>query len=428
MSRDPMTEDDLADLSDDEIMGMASAPVMEEVPAEGASTTDEAEDDQTENNAEGEAAQDDALDTAADDQDDADLAQDTDGEPKTETPDADAEIADQDDAAVEKQTTSKKPVKAAEAKQEPEPKADDKPADETPKAAAPIDYKAAYDAVMAPFMANGKEVKLESLDEAVRLMQMGANYTKKMQGLAPNLRIVKMLEKNGLLDEQKLNRLIDIENKNPAAIKQLIKDSGVDPLDIDITEDSGYKPGNHQISDVEMRFSNTVEEVISDPIGKELINTIHRTWDMQSKDALWSDPDILHILTQQRKNGIFAKINAEVDRRKTLGYVQQDTPFLEAYQKVGLEMDKQGLLKPETTPKTPAQPGAQSQPNVPDQGRKVLDQRTGLKKPGTTVANNDKARAASSTKGGPVKGAVDFNPLAMSDEEFEKTAAIAKRL
>ena len=37
--------------------------------------------------------------------------------------------------------------------------------------------------LFAPFKANGKDIKVDSVEEAIALMQMGANYSKKMAGL-----------------------------------------------------------------------------------------------------------------------------------------------------------------------------------------------------------------------------------------------------
>ena len=48
------------------------------------------------------------------------------------------------------------------------------------------DYESLYKQMMAPFKANGKEFAPSSPDEVIRLAQMGANYTKKMQALKPN--------------------------------------------------------------------------------------------------------------------------------------------------------------------------------------------------------------------------------------------------
>ena len=83
----------------------------------------------------------------------------------------------------------------------------------------PVDYEAFFKQVMAPFKANGRTIELKSPDEAIRLMQMGAGYGRKIQDLQPHLKVLRMLEKNELLDENKLSFLIDVNAKNPEAIK-----------------------------------------------------------------------------------------------------------------------------------------------------------------------------------------------------------------
>ena len=263
---------------------------------------------------------------------------------------------------------------------------------------------------MAPFKANGKEVKLENPDDVIRLMQMGANYTKKLQALQPRLQMLKMLENNNLLDEGKLSYLIDLDKKNPQAIQKLLKDSGVDPMDIDTTAEPSYQPGNHKVSDAEFNFSSTLEEVASDPAGKDLILTINQTWDKSSKDELWKDPNILRVLTEQKQNGIYAKITTELERQRMLGTLGTE-PFLKAYYRIGNSMQQSGLLGTSA-------PAQQEQ-------RQVVETRTVAK---STVTNGDKARAASPTRTAPKQVVADFNPLSMSDEEFEKSGELAKRL
>ena len=51
-------------------------------------------------------------------------------------------------------------------------------------------------------------------------MQMGAGYGRKLQDMQPHLKTLRMLEKNNLLDEGKLSYLIDLDQKNPDAIKK----------------------------------------------------------------------------------------------------------------------------------------------------------------------------------------------------------------
>ena len=102
-----------------------------------------------------------------------------------------------------------------------------KPKKDTSKAA--IDYEEAYKRIMAPFKASKRMMQVDNIDDAIALMQKGADYHSKMKTLSPNLKVVSMLEKEGLLKQDKLNNLIDLAKKDPKAIAQLIKDSGIDP-------------------------------------------------------------------------------------------------------------------------------------------------------------------------------------------------------
>ena len=122
-----------------------------------------------------------------------------------------------------------------------------------------IDYKGWYDKVMAPIKANGKTITLQSPEEAIQLMQMGANYTKKMQQIAPQRKTLMMLEKNGI-DQDTLNFLIDIKNKNPQAIAKLLKDANIDPLDVDTTSQNNYVAPNYSISDQEADWTSAINE------------------------------------------------------------------------------------------------------------------------------------------------------------------------
>ena len=70
-----------------------------------------------------------------------------------------------------------------------------------------VDYKSIYEQVFKPFKANGKEITPKSVEDIISLMQMGANYTKKMQLMAPMKKVVQSLD-NAKIDEQELNFLI----------------------------------------------------------------------------------------------------------------------------------------------------------------------------------------------------------------------------
>lgn len=393
-----MTPEEYANLSDEEIMGMAQAPLIEGLGDEGEN------DGQSDTAAAG-----DAGELAAGDGDASAAGSDT-GASGSGEPTGDAGEGEEDEG------------EAGGGKAPAETQAEQKPTEVKSEAEAPateIDYKAAYEQLMGPIKANGKEIQLQSVDEAIRLIQMGANYTKKLQQLQPNLKLLKMMENNGLLDEGKLSYLIDLDKKNPAAIQKLLRDSGVDPLDIDTRAEPSYQPGNYKVSDEQMAFSTTLEEVSSDPAGAQVVVAINRTWDQASKQEVFKDPNILRILTEQKHNGIYDKITSEMERRRVLGQLPTTMPFLNAYMSVGRELDQRGEL-------TRANAATAARGN-PGQQRisQVVETRAAPRKP---VPNTDKAKAASPVSSAPKKASPDFNPLALSDEDFLKNADLAQRL
>ncbi len=269
------------------------------------------------------------------------------------------------------------------------------------------------------FKANGKDIELRSEAEALSLMQMGANYTKKMQELQPHRKVLMMLQ-NNKLDESELSFLIDVKNGDPEAIKKLIKDSGIDPLEIDTNAEPTYVPGSHLVTDEEAGFRTVLEDLRSTPDGQATLDAVN-TWDQPSKQVVWKTPEILTVLHQQRESGIYADIAAEVDRRMTLGTLPANTPFLQAYQTVGDEMAKAAIAaNGGGEPGAGADSGAAVPPNGVKTPAEPVATRAAAPKP--KLANGDQAAAAASTRASPaaVKAKPD-NPLAMSDEAFLKS-------
>ena len=226
---------------------------------------------------------------------------------------------------------------AEEGEQDPEPSNDvgEGESDEEGQTQEPeIDYKKFYETMMSPIKANGKTFTPRNAEEAIRLVQMGANYTRKMQGLAPYRKKIQMLKNAGLLEDEKLNYLIDLSQGNPDAVKKLLKDSKLDPLDIDTTNESTYIPSNHQVSDNEMQVQTIVDDLKSTPEGLETLDLLQH-WDQASLQEIWQTPSILATLDEQRQNGVYQHIVNEMEHQKMLGNLSPDVPFLQAYKAVG---------------------------------------------------------------------------------------------
>lgn len=318
----------------------------------------------------------------------------------------------------------KAPEKEAQADPLGSPKAD--APKETPKTesfVAPTneEAQAVFMKVMTPFKANGKLIQLKTPEEAVQLMQMGANYARKMQDIQPHRKVLTMLENNGLLDEGKLSFLIDLEKKNPEAIKKLIKDAGVDPLEIDTSVEPQYIEGAHQVTDKEVQFATAVKEIVSEPTGKDFIFQIDKEWDQTSKDAIWENPQIMRLLYEQRETGIFDDITSEIERRRMLGQIPDNTPFLDAYKLVGDEMAQEAINR--TKDGQGANGGGNGTVTTPGGSTQPIAQQpvaTTVSAPKAAITNGDKASAAAPSRSVPKKAEVLVNPLAMSDDDFLK--------
>ena len=273
--------------------------------------------------------------------------------------------------------------------------------------AAP-DFKALYEGLLKPIKANGKEIQLKSHDELVQLAQQGANYTRKMQDIAPHRKTLLMLENNGI-DQEQLSYLIDLSKKDPAAIQKLLKDSAINPLDIDVEAEPTYQGGNHRVSDEEANFRAAIDDASASETGRVVIQAINGTWDQASKELLFSQPGIIETMIQQQEAGFYERIAGEVDRRRVLGQIPAGMSFLQAYKTVGDQMVAGGQLQDLVANEpAPAQ--------TPPVATAPVAVRVAPVKP--AVAPNARAEAAAPTRAAPNAAKKIVNPLAMSDDDF----------
>lgn len=271
----------------------------------------------------------------------------------------------------------------------------------------PIDYKAEYERLLAPFKANGREIAVKGVDDAVTLMQMGANYNKKMAALKPNLKVMKLLENNGLLSEEKIGFLIDLEKRNPEAISKLVQDSGLDPLDLGAEKAGDYKPKAYNVDDREIELDTVLDELQSSPTYNQVLNIVSNVWDGPSKQVIANQPQLLKVIDSHVQSGIYDLIHKEIESERMFGRLD-GLSDLEAYRQVGDAIQARGgfnhLGKPQGQP-TPQKPVV-----IAPKPKTVLDDKL-----------REKKRAASSTTpAGAAPIAPDYNPLALSDDAFSK--------
>lgn len=322
---------------------------------------------------------------------------------------ADSDAGD-DDADL---SAAEEPSEPVENKTEDEDEADDvdeniadKPQEET----SAVDYEAEYKRLLAPFKANGRDIQVKSVDDAIALMQMGANYNKKMAALKPNLKLMKLLENNNLLNEEKLSFLIELDKKSPDAVNKLIKDSGINPLDFDAEKAGEYKPKIHAVDDKEIDLDTVLDEIQDSPAYNRTLSIVSKQWDGASKQVIANSPQLLKVINGHVESGIYDMISQEMESERMFGRLN-GLSDIEAYRQVGDAIQARGGFNHLAKPSQGQAPNTQTRV-VPPKPKKVDDEKL-----------NEKRRAASSTKPAvPTTTPKDFNPLALSDEEFSKLA------
>lgn len=287
----------------------------------------------------------------------------------------------------------------------------DPAAEETPEASTEPDYAAIGKQLMSEFKANGTTLKMKSVDDAIQLMQMGANYHKKMAGLKPSLKTLKLLENNGLLDHEKLSYLIDLSQNKPEAITQLLKDSKIDPMTIDLAGEETYVPPTRTVNDTEILLDEVLDSISSSPHYNKTLTVLGEEWDSISRSAIAKNPDVIRAINAHMENGVYDQVVEAIAYERSLGKLSGVSDF-DAYQRVGSYMHENNMfvgsanVNQTKDTQTQTKPATQTKPESDTQAQERL--------------NRKQAASPSRQQKAVVKDNSNYNPLEMSDEDFVK--------
>ncbi len=263
-----------------------------------------------------------------------------------------------------------------------------------------VNYEEVYKSIFTPFKANGKEVTPRSVDDVISLMQMGANYHKKMATIAPMRKVVESLNQAGIKEED-LNFLIDIHKGNAEAIKTLLQKNKIEPIELDM-QSIGYKPENNILSDDDVAFLETVDEI--KPSLAKIEEITGNLWDKQSKDHLLRNREDLYRLHEEIQIGRFDAVQKQVETERMFGK-HKGKSDLEAYRETVQRMVAEHM-KGQQTSSAPASSPAPKPENT-------------THKPVTS--NKGKAAPTRSSPGTATRGKFTADELfRLTDEEFSK--------
>jgi hypothetical protein len=266
-------------------------------------------------------------------------------------------------------------------------------------------YKSQIDELFAPIKANGKEVKINDIEEARKFIRMGMGFNKKMEALKPARLLQQKMKEHGLLEEGKLDFLIALDKKTPEAIAQLLKDSKIDPLSIDMESDSSYQPETYSGGEDKLALDDVISELEQSDHISDITNLVATKWGDSSRNILRQQPGLLKIIESHMNVGIYDSIMERVEKAQMLSEYK-GLSDIEVYGQVAEVMNQEGqfahLSKAKEEEHKPA-------PVIKAPARKPK-----------TDPNVKRKKATAVTKSSPTPKKPEPDYLNMSDDDFLK--------
>jgi len=286
------TEEELFDMSDEDLEAAYKEAKAEDVPDEqdsGVDEEDEVVEDEPEEE-EDEATDDEEEDLEQpDDQDSDDDGEEEDGEDETEEDSEEEELTDPEE---EEQPTEEeaKPTEEAQPVQK-------------------LKYKA-----------NGKEFEFtekEVQEQFGKVFAQAANYTQKMQAIAPYKKMISAMDDENIT-EQDMNLMIDVLKGDKDAIASVLKRTGVDALDLDMEQERDYQPNSYGRNETELAIQDIVNDISRDPEYQVTQHVIESQWDNKSRDIFVENPALIRELHTDVANGVFDKVSPMALKMKVI--------------------------------------------------------------------------------------------------------------
>ena len=181
-------------------------------------------------------------------------------------------------------------------------------------------YKEFYEKVaLAKFTANGKEVEgFKDPADLIRAQQALHGYSDKMKVIKEYKPFLKALEERGITaDADKFNLAMSLIDGDPEAIKKVLKDKNIDPLELDL-DDIKYTAKNVLPSKAQMLIEETYEQAENLGVGDKFSKVINKDWDITSLKELVENSAVRNDLIQHLNDGTYDIVSDEIKRMELL--------------------------------------------------------------------------------------------------------------
>lgn len=167
------------------------------------------------------------------------------------------------------------------------------------------------------FKANGLEYEFsreEMEKQFPRVFGQAMDYTRKMQKIKPWRKTIDAIEQANISNDD-LNLAIDVLKGDKDAIGELLKRTGVDALELD-PEESNYEPKDYGRDEATLALNDVIDEISTDPEYARTQRVLGKDWDDTSWNRMSQNPSMIKALHIDMKNGVFDKVQPIADKLK----------------------------------------------------------------------------------------------------------------
>ena len=237
-----------------------------------------------------------------------------------EDTDQETDTEENEETNEENDDSAKETSDAAEEGQEEHTQDDAGESEDESEATEEINYKEFYEKVaLAKFTANGREVEgFKNPDDLIRAQQMLHGYSDKMKVFKEYKPFIKTLEERGITaDPEKFKLAMSLLDGDPEAIKKVLKDKNIDPLELDL-DDIKYVPKVKLPSEAQLLIEETYEQAENLGVGSKFNRVISKDWDIPSLQEFVSNGAVRADLLQHLKDGTYDIVQNEIKRMELL--------------------------------------------------------------------------------------------------------------
>jgi len=166
--------------------------------------------------------------------------------------------------------------------------------------------------------ANGREFEFtpeEVLERFPQVFGQAMDYTRKTQAIKPWRKQIDALEQNKITPDD-LNLMIDVLKGNKEAVTEVLKRTGIDALELETDEATNYVPEDYGRDEIQLDLQEVITDISSDPEYERTNKVLSNEWDDASWNELSATPTMIKALHEDVKSGMYDTLMPTVGKLK----------------------------------------------------------------------------------------------------------------